>query len=82
MQGVKLAPGYYRLVTQPPGPVTTVIYSVTADGVLTTFGLLEWAQTQDGWVASSGSIGLRFFADGTFVAVNGAEEHHGSWAPI
>ena len=51
-------------------PATTVTYVFTADGVKTTFGLLTW---YDGPPVhcEHGEVGITFYDDHTFVAVNG-----------
>lgn len=73
--------GVYRLTTTSPS--TSVLYGIGAVGVYTTFGILEWVQ--DGSPAGNGhyqrgDIGITFYDDGTFVAVNGSESYSGTWA--
>ncbi len=77
-QGVKLTPGQYRLTTT--NPPTTVVYTVDANGVNTTFGYLEWQDSGDGTGAYiNAQVGLMFFADGTFKAMNGAQQIPGTY---
>lgn len=55
------------------GHETTVTYTVTDAGIPTTFGLLPWNQSIDGF-GPRGSIAIKCNGDGTGVAVNGSEE--------
>ena len=75
------AAGSYRLTTDSPS--TSVVYSVTNDGIPTTFGLLEWVvdgtpQSTNGHY-QSGSVGITFYNDGTFVGSNNGTPYTGTW---
>lgn len=80
---MKPQPGRYSLTTvsQPGIPSTTVVYEITDDGIPTTFGLLVWQESPPPGMFRDGDIAIRFI-DGThFVAVNGATNHGGTYAP-
>lgn len=55
------------------GHETTVTYNVADDGIMTTFGLLKWKQSEDCF--RLGSIAMRCNGNGTGVALNGPEEY-------
>lgn len=75
----KPANGSWRLTTE--SPATSVVYAVSSAGLRTTFGILVWVQDgsgDDGHFQKNG-IGITFYDDGTFVAVNGSESFDGTW---
>lgn len=80
LPGVRLPPGIYRLTTT--NPATSVLYEVTADAVLTTFGALEWTGPQGQGAYLGGTIGLAFYADGTFQSMNGTQQIAGTWQRV
>lgn len=63
-------------VSSPPSVVS---YAFAPDGVRTTFGSLAWYDDPAPLHCQRGSIGITFYDDGTFVAVNGSENYSGTW---
>jgi hypothetical protein len=79
-------PGTYRLTTDgtPTSPPTTVTYTVTPEGIPTTFGLLTWTENPPPGMYRKGEIGLRFLSSDppVFVAVNGSESYSGTYTAL
>ena len=80
---MKPSNGSYRLTTlaQPGFPSTSVVYTVTDDGIPTTFGMLEWTDLPPPGMFVKGDIALRFTTPTDFVALNGAASFAGTYAP-
>lgn len=69
--------GSHTLTTTSPGS-TVVTYVFGDGGMETSFGILGW-DTGPPAHFERGSVGVTFYDDGSFVAVNGAENHYGTW---
>ena len=80
---MKPSNGSYRFTTlaQPGAPSTSVVYTVTDDGIPTTFGLLEWVEMPPPGMFVHGDVALRFTSETDFVALNGNASFAGTYAP-
>lgn len=74
---VRPANGQHTLVVSSPPSVVTYVFS--PDGIRTSFGTLAWYDDPAPLHAQHGVIGITFYDDGTFVAVNGSESYAGTW---
>lgn len=73
------ANGTYRFtVTLPGGGTSTVTYTVTDAGVVTTFGTIPWDPVGDCF--RLGLIALRCLGGGAFVGVNDSIDPPGSYS--
>lgn len=55
------------------GHETTVVYTVTDAGIMTTFGLLVWVDDPNGGRFQCGEVAIRCMGNGSGVAVNGQQ---------
>ena len=80
---MKPANGRYVLTTlgQPGIPPTSVTYEVTDDGIPTTFGLLLWVENPPPGMFAKNDVAIRFTDSTNFIAVNGPDNHAGTYAP-
>lgn len=81
----KTRPGNGPIRMQTSSPPTDVVYQMTAGGLVTTFGTLGWVV--DGEGEGNGhfqrqGVGITYYDDGSFVAVNGPDSYSGTWAPV